>query len=414
MRSPLPAALLRALARSAGAAAAVVALSACSFITGVPSVARVELTVPVTVIAPGQSVQASGVPLRGNGSVITHSRRQVSFTSSDEKVVSVTPSGVITGVAPGRAVVTANVDGKRDQEEITVRPTPVRQVIISPRAPIVRLAPSITVLIGAAVLDTNNQALGNRPPNWRSLDTAVATITAAGAITPRAVGEARIVASVDTGLAPATGAVADTVRLRVTPVPIISVRVTPTTPTTYTGQTLQFSATVTDSLQRVVTDRRVVWSTADRGATLAVDSLTGLATAVAPSGGGTTITASVETVPGFPSLDFQRGSTAVAVLAPAVSARVVNAQGGVVTSIALRTGASQQVGFQALDAVGNVLNGRQFSVTSDTPAVATATVGGVVTAGTTPGAATITVQPLDASGAPQGRASTLTVTVTAQ
>jgi uncharacterized protein YjdB len=412
MRSFLPATPLRALARLAGAAAVAVALSACSFITGVPDVARVELQVPITVIAPGQAVQASGVPVGNGGSVITHSRRQVSYSSSDDAVATVSPAGLITGVAPGRATIRASSDGKSASVEMTVRPVPVRQVLIRPRSPIVRLAPSVTVLLEAAVVDTNNQLLANRPPTWTSLDQNVATISAAGAITPRALGAARIVASVDTGLAPLVGKVADTVTVRVTPVPIISVRVTPTAPTLYTGQTQQFTATVVDSLQQVVTDRRVVWSTTDRGSVLAVDSLTGLATAVAPSAVGTTITASVETVPGFPALDFQRGSTTVSVLAPAANARVVNASGIVVTGTTLRVGASQQVTLQALDVVGTSLAGRQYRVTSDTPAVATVSATGLITAGSTPGSATITVQALDANGTPQGTAATFVVTVT--
>jgi hypothetical protein len=411
MRSFLPASPARALARLAGAAVVAVALSACSFITGVPNVSRVELQVPVTTIAPGQAVQASGVPIGGGGSVITHNRRQVSYQSSNDSVATVSPGGVITGVSPGRATIRASSDGKSASVEITVRPIPVRQVIITTRSPIVRLAPSITVVLSAAVIDTNNQQLGNRPPTWRSLSPAVATITAAGAISPKALGEARVIASVDTGLAPRTGVVADTVTVRVTPVPIISVRVTPSTPTVYSGQTLQFTATVTDSLQQSVTDRRVVWSTTDRGTNLAIDSLTGLATAVSPSSFGTSVTASVETVPGFPNLDFQRGSTSVSVLAPAARARVVNNAGATVGSITLAAGASQQLTFQALDAVNNVLGGRQFRVTSDTPAVVTATAGGLVTAGTTAGAATITVQALDAAGTPQGTATTFTVTV---
>jgi uncharacterized protein YjdB len=412
MRSSLHASPRRALARLAGAAAIAVALSACSFITGVPNVSRVELQVPVTVIAPGQTVQASGVPLGGSGNVITHSRRQVAFTSSDESVATVSPTGLVTGVAPGRATIRASSDGKSAEVEITVRPIPVRQVLISPRSPIVRLAPSVTVILGAAVIDTNNQALANRPPTWRSLDPTIATVTAAGAISPRALGTARVIASVDTGLAPKVGVVADTVSVRVTPVPIISVRVTPTTPTLYTGQTLQFTATVTDSLQQTVTDRRVVWSTTDRGTVLAVDSLTGLASAVAPSNFATTITASVETVPGFANLDFQRGSTTVAVQAPAAKARVVNAAGATVNGISLAAGASQQLTLQALDVVNNVLASRQFRVTSDTPAVASVTAAGLVTAGTTAGSATITVQALDAAGAAQGTPVTFTVTVT--
>ena len=413
MRSFLPVAPRRALARLAGVAVIAVALPACSFITGVPNVSRVELQVPVTTLAPGEAVQATGVPIGRGGSVITHTRRQVSYRSEDEQVATVSPAGVIRGVTPGRTRIVATSDGKSDAIEITVRPVPVRQVIIGTRTPIVRLAPSITVVLPVAVIDTNNQALPSRPPTWRSLDPAVATISAVGAVSPRAIGTARIVASVENGLAPQVTTVADTVTVRVTPTPIISVRISPLTPTIYAGQTLAFTATVTDSLQQTVTDRRVVWSTTDRGTILAVDSLTGVATAVAASGTGTTIIASVETVPGFPNLDFQRGSTGVAVLAPVATARVLGPSGGAITSTSLTVGTSLQLSFQALDALGAVLAGRQFRVTSDTPGVVNATAGGLLTAGSTPGAATLTVQALDASGQPQGAAASITVTVTA-
>jgi uncharacterized protein YjdB len=401
----------RAVTGFAGAVVVAASLSACSFITGVPSVSRVELSVTPLAIAPGEAVQASGAPIGGNGSPVSHPRRQLAWRSSNDSVATVTAGGLIQGVSPGRARITASSDGKSSTVEITVRPTPVKQVVISSRAPIVRLSPSVTGLLGVTVLDTAGRALGNRPPTWTSLEPAVATVTSVGVVTPRAVGSARIVASVDTGLAPAVGRVADTVTVRVTLMPVASVRIAPRAPTVYTGQTLQFTATVIDSLQNVVTDRRVVWSTGDRGSNLAVDSLTGLATAVAPTGGsGTFITATVETVQGFPGTDFRSAAEPVQVLAPSANARV-RSGGTIVTSIALRVGASQQLTFVALDAVNNELQNRQFSTTSDTPAVATANAGGLVTAGTTTGSATITVQPLDAAGAPQGRPTTFTVTV---
>ena len=401
----------RAVAGFAGAVVVAASLSACSFITGVPSVSRVELSVTPLAIAPGEAVQASGAPIAGNGSPVSHPRRQLAWRSSNDSVATVTAGGLIQGISPGRARITASSDGKSATVEITVRPTPVKQVVISSRAPIVRLSPSVTGLLGVTVLDTAGRALGNRPPTWTSLEPAVATVTSVGVVSPRAVGSARIVASVDTGVAPAVGKVADTVTLRVTLMPVASVRITPREPTVYTGQTLQFTATVIDSLQNVVTDRRVVWSTGDRGSNLAVDSLTGLATAVAPSPSRTTITATVETVQGFPGTDFRSATEPVTVLAPSANARV-RSGGTVVTSIALRVGTSQQLTFVALDAVNNELQNRQFGTTSDTPAVATANAGGLVTAGTTTGSATITVQPLDAAGAPQGRPTTFTVTVT--
>jgi uncharacterized protein YjdB len=167
---------------------------------------------------------------------------------------------------------------------------------------------------------------------------------------------------------------------------------------------------VVDSLNTVVTDRRVVWTTSDRGSLVAIDSLTGFATAVA-AGGTVTLTATVETVQGFPNTDFRSEQVPVQVLARATSTRVTTTTGQAVTNVGLRVGAAQELRFAALDAVGNQLAGRQFRVTSDTPAVATATVGGVVTA-VAPGAATITVQPLDAAGNPQGTPGTFTVTVT--
>ncbi len=420
MRSSLPtpagrsvprrAAPLRALARLAGAAAVAVVLSACSFITGVPDVSRVELTVPVNTIAPGEAVQATGIAYGRGNSVVTHNRRRVIYRSNNDSVATVSPEGLVRGLAPGRAVITGTSDGKRDEVEITVRPQPVTKLIINNRNAILRLSPTVTGVLGATALDTIGRPIDNRPATWVSLDPAVATVTSVGVISPRALGAARIVASVDTGLAPTVGKVADTVTVRVTVTPVSSVRITQRTATVYTGEQFTFTATVVDSLNNVVTDRRVVWTTSDRGTVLSVDSLTGVATAVT-AGGNTGLFASVETVQGFPNTDYRVDQVNVAVLAPAASARVL-AGGQATTSIALRAGAAQQLTFQALDVVNNVLAGRQFRVTSDTPNVATATAGGLVTAGSA-GAATITVQPLKADGTTaQGTPATFTVTVT--
>jgi uncharacterized protein YjdB len=409
MRSSLPAAPGRALARLAGAAAVAVVLSACSFITGVPGVSRVELSVPVTTIAPGQQIQAVGVPLGGSGNVITHNRRQVRYSSSNDSIATVSPTGVITGVNTGRATIRATSDDESASVEITVRPVPVTRLIINNRSAILRFSPSVTGLLSATALDTAGRPLDNRPATWRSLETNIVDVSSVGVVTPRGLGTARIVASVDTGLAPAVGTVADTVPVRVTVTPVSSVRITQRTATLYTGDTLRFVATVVDSLNNVVADRRVVWSTSDRGSLVAIDSLTGLARAVS-SGGNVTLTATVETVQGFPNTDFRVDQVAVQVLARAATTRVTNTTGQAVTSTALRAGGAQQLVFTALDAVGNQLSGRQFRVTSDAEAVATASVGGLVTANAA-GSATITVQPLDAAGAAQGTPATVVVTV---
>lgn len=388
-------------------------LTACDFLTGVPSVSRVDLTLPITTIAPGERVQAIGVAIGRNGNVIPADRRAVTYASSNDSVATVGAStGIITGVAPGRVTISAEADGKRSEVQLTVRPTPVRQVLISPRAPIVRLSPSAVAVMSAAVLDTNNLPLANRPPAWSSLEPGVATISAAGVVTPRAVGSTRIVASVDTGVAPTAGKVADTITLRVTPTRIVSLRINPTQPVVYVPGTLQLTAVVTDSTQTQVTDRRVVW-TSGNPAALGVDSLTGLATALQPSNFGVQVTARVEVVPGFPDLGELTSTVVVQVLAPAASARVSG--GGVVNNaLTLARGATTTLTYTALDANGGTLNGRTFLVTSSNPAVVTATspaVGSGQVTGAGPGTATLTVQTLDNAGNAQGTPATVTVTV---
>jgi uncharacterized protein YjdB len=408
-------AVSRAATRALGGAAVAVALSACSFITGVPDVSRVDFDVPVKVIAPGQSVQATALPIGGGGSAIDHPRRRVGFSSSNDSIATVAANGVITGVAPGRATITASVDGKSSRIEITVRPVPVKQVLIAPRAPVVRLVPGVASILGAAVLDTLGAPLANRPPTWVSLDPGVATINSIGAVTPVALGTARVTAAVDTGLAPALGRVVDTVTLRVTPTPIVRVRITPTNPVVYSGQKLTLTATVTDSLLTTVT-RRVVWSASDRGTVIALDSLTGEATAVASSAVSTNVTATVETVQGFPGTDTRTDVTLLTVLPPAASVRVSNGAGAV-SALALRSGAVSALTLSAVDALGNVLSGRIFRLTSSNPAVASVSDAPVpssttITAGATAGTATITVQTLNVREEPQGTSTTFTVTVT--
>lgn len=413
-RRPAPA---RALARLVGAAVLGVVLAGCAFVTGIPSVSRVEITVPVTVIAPGQSMQASGRAFGNNDNVITNSRRQVHFSSDHEDIATVNSvSGLITGVSPGHARITASSDNKSDYVDITVRPVPVRQVIITNRAPVLRLAPSAILVLSASVIDTNNQVLSNRPPTWTSSNPAVATITAVGAVTPVAVGTTQITASVDTGLAPNVGQVADTVTLKVTLVPVSSIQITPTQAVTlYTGQTQQFTATVTDETQRAVTDRRVVWSSS-APTVLSVDSLTGLATALSTSpAASATVTARVATLPDSP-LGDKTDAVGATVLAPTDTVRVIS--GFLATStLTIHAGAKASVTYAAYSPRGAALSGRTFSVTSSDEAVVTTanreeTNTGIITAGSTAGTATLTIQALDLTGNAQGKPAKLTVTVT--
>ncbi len=406
--------LLRTTGTLLFAAFAALAASGCTFLTGVRNVSKVTVSVSPSTISINQTAAAFGAAFDGSDA-LTSSRYAVTFTSRNPGVAQVNAtSGLVIGVANGTTYIIGESNGKRDSAMITVRPVLARQAIINPRLPIFRVG-AISGL-GISIIDTLGNQLGNRAITWTSRTPGILTITNAGVVTPVSAGSAWIVASVDNG--PGVDPAVDSVRATVTLAPVVDVRVTPNntnnnTPTLYVGQTLQFSTTITDSLLNVVT-RPVVWSTPSPGTLLSIDSQTGLATGIAASSFTTTIRATVDVVPGFPTSGTRTYDVTVAVLAPADSTRLLNASFTDITTLSVAPGTTTPLNLYAIDVLRNLLSNRTFSLTSSNPGVATvpATSSGSapITAVAT-GTSTITVQALDATGKSQGRKSTLAVTV---
>lgn len=97
---------------AASLGAAVVAAGCGSDLLSEPdTVADILFEVPHTV-AVGERVQASAQPVGTNGRIIAASRVKVSFSSRNAAVATVSStSGMITGVAPGRAAIVAEAGG---------------------------------------------------------------------------------------------------------------------------------------------------------------------------------------------------------------------------------------------------------------------------------------------------------------
>ena len=167
------------------------------------------------------------------------------------------------------------------------------------------------------------------------------------------------------------GGVADTAVVTVTPAPVTSVMVTPTSASVLQGQTLQLTATIKDSAGNVLSGRAVTWTSSD--ASVATVSSSGLVGAVAA--GSVTITATSE----------GRSGTAAIVVAntPVASVVVSPASAGVLV------GGTVQLAASPRDAAGNALAGRTVTWASSNNGVATVNGSGVVT-GVTVGSATIT------------------------
>jgi uncharacterized protein YjdB len=243
---------------------------------------------PTSITAVGTS-QASATTLDANGNPLTG--RTITWTSGNTAVATVSATtGVVTGVSVGTASITATSEGQSGSATITVTQAPVATVTVSLAASSINAVQATQAT--ATLLDSQGRALTGRAIIWTSDNASVATVSSAGLVTAVAPGSANITATSETkvGSAPIT----------VTPAPVAIVMVTPSSASLVLGinPTQQLTAVTKDAKGVVLTGRTVLWSSSNNA--VATVSTTGLVTGVA--GGGVTITATSEGVPGSSSI----------------------------------------------------------------------------------------------------------------
>ncbi|MEA3247107.1 MAG: Ig-like domain-containing protein, partial [Gemmatimonadota bacterium] len=87
--------------------------------TGPKPVASVSVTAATTQISVGQQLALNFIALDASGAALTG--RTVAWTSSNNLVATVTTTGIVSGVSPGTATITATVEGKVGSTVITVQ-----------------------------------------------------------------------------------------------------------------------------------------------------------------------------------------------------------------------------------------------------------------------------------------------------
>ena len=336
---------------------------------------RLEVNPPAVQLTVGETRVVTARVLDANGAALTN--RATYWATQNAAVATVSQTGLVSSVAAGTTQIAVSAGGKSAVVPVTVTARPVSQVRLDPATATVQVGATVALL--ADPVDATGAAVTGRPVIWSTSATTVATVTSTGVVTGIAAGSASITATVD--------GVNGTAAVTVTPVPVASVTVSPSSGSITVGQTLQLGAATASSTGQTLSGRVVTW-TSSLSAVAPVSS-TGLVVAI--SAGTATITATSE---------GRSGTAQIAVTAvPVASIRVTPAT----ATVAL--GQTAQLAAQALDASGNSLN-RSITWSSDQPSIATVSQTGLVTSvnagvarisasvGAVAGAASVTVTPV--------------------
>ena len=342
-------------------------------------VASVSVSPASASVSVGQTVQLAATPKDANGNPLTG--RTVTWSSGNSGVATVSASGIVTGVSPGAATITAASEGKSGTAAVTVSSVPVASVAVSPTSASVSVGQ--TVQLAATPKDANGNPLTGRTVTWSSGNTAVATVSASGLVTGVSAGAATITA--------ASEGQSGSAAITVTSVPVASVAVSPASASVQTGQAVQLTATPKDANGNPLSGRTIVWMSSNTAA--ATVNTSGRVTGVAA--GSATITATSE---------GKSGTAAITVTAPPAPAPVATVA---VSPASASVAAGQAVQLSAVtkDSAGTVLTGRTVTWASSNSGIASVSGSGFVT-GVTVGAATITATS-------EGKSGTAAITVTA-
>jgi uncharacterized protein YjdB len=254
---------------------------------------------------------------------------------------------------------------------------PVATVEVAP--PTATVVLGTTVTLTASALDVDGKPLIGRKVFWTTADSNFATVSPNGIVTGRYVGSVPIAATIEGKAAVA--------QVQVVPVPVVAVRVSPSSRDLTVGETAQLAAEPLDARGGVLSGRSVAWSSSRPN--VASVGANGVVSAVSP--GSTVITATVE----------GKSGVAAITVAPAPVASVVVSP----SSATLIVGQTLELEAQPRDAAGRPLSGRTVTWSSHGVEFATVTSSGIVAA-VSPGTATITASS-------EGRSGTATIVVEA-
>jgi alpha-tubulin suppressor-like RCC1 family protein/uncharacterized protein YjdB len=284
VRSTADTLLYRRVIQLVAIAALVTGCSGDSTSPDEPTIARVasvSVSIPRSAFRVGESLQAAALPLDSVGGVLTG--RDISWSSSNPEVATVSAGGLVTGIAPGVAAISADVDGKSGTVVVQLSLVPVSTVTVTPASEAVSAGASIR--LSAILKDSAGRQLTGRPIAWISSAPAVATVSDEGLVAGLLVGSTQITATAEGKQGNAA------ISVNTLSTPVASITLDPATANMSGGATKQLSITLRDANGNVLGGRDITWTSGNPSR--ATVSNAGLVTALL-SDGPVTITATVE------------------------------------------------------------------------------------------------------------------------
>ena len=346
-----------------------------------PVVATVSVSPPEASIEEVQVQQFDAVAMTVEGIVIPGA--EFAWTSSDDGVATVDPSGLVTGVRAGDATIRATVDGVSGTAMLTVTEAPpvIAEVSVSP--PEASIEEGQVQQFDAMAMTVEGIVIPGVEFTWESSDETVATVTSSGLATGVDVGIVTIMAMVDS--------VSGSAALTVTePPPVVAtVSVSPPEASIEEGQTQQFTATAETADGMTIPDLVFVWTSSK--SSVATVTSSGLATGI--KAGMSTITATVDGVSGTAPLTVTEPPPVVATVTVSPS------------PVSIEEGSTQQFSATARTMDNRVIPSVSFMWSSSDPNVASINTSGLATA--------VSAGSTQVMATAEGKSGSATLTVTA-
>ncbi|HET9294681.1 MAG TPA: Ig-like domain-containing protein [Gemmatimonadales bacterium] len=156
----------------------------CNSATEPLIVASVDVAPESGEVLVGRTLQMQAMPRTACGNLVAGAN--VTWSSAAQSIASVSPTGLVTGNAPGTVTIAALSEGKVGTSQVTVNGIPVATVTVSPLEATLQVGG--TIQLQATLRDGDGNVLEGPIVTWLSADTAKVQVSSTGQVTARRIG----------------------------------------------------------------------------------------------------------------------------------------------------------------------------------------------------------------------------------